>query len=95
VLAIRAHLLGGTDGPSAPWLHHSSSRAAVRQNVRRLTVESRMPLTHRAATRNDLPQIVAIYNATIPTRMVTADTEPVSVESRVSWCQEHTNGSPR
>jgi L-amino acid N-acyltransferase YncA len=49
-----------------------------------------MPVMHRNATRNDLPQIVAIYNSTIPSRMVTADTEPVSVESRVGWLEEHT-----
>src|SRR6267143_5251942 len=48
------------------------------------------PSIHRAATRSDLPQIVAIYNSTIPSRIVTADTEPVSVESRVSWFEEHT-----
>jgi len=34
-----------------------------------------MTSTHRIARREDLPQIVAIYNATIPSRMVTADTE--------------------
>jgi phosphinothricin acetyltransferase len=44
---------------------------------------------HRVATRLDLPQIVAIYNATIPSRMVTADTEPVTVESRLAWFEEH------
>ena len=49
-----------------------------------------MTAIHRAATRKDLPQIVEIYNATIPSRMVTADTEPVSVESRVRWFEEHT-----
>lgn len=43
----------------------------------------------RAATEADLPAIVAIYNATIPGRMVTADTEPVSVESRLPWFREH------
>lgn len=48
--------------------------------------------SHRNATREDLPGIVAIYNATIPSRMVTADLEPVSVESRVAWFEEH---SPR
>lgn len=47
---------------------------------------------HREANRGDLPQIVEIYNATIPSRMVTADTEPVSVESRVRWFEEHTPG---
>jgi phosphinothricin acetyltransferase len=51
-----------------------------------------MPLsdfTVRDATEADLPQIVEIYNATIPGRMVTADTEPVTVESRVPWFRAH------
>lgn len=39
--------------------------------------------------REDLEQIVAIYNATIPSRQVTADTESVSVESRVGWFEGH------
>lgn len=51
-----------------------------------------IPLTHRSARRDDLAQIVEIYNSTIPSRMVTADTEPVSVESRVSWFEEHVPG---
>ena len=51
-----------------------------------------MALTHRLATRGDLEQIVEIYNATIPSRQVTADTEPVSVESRVRWFDDHTPG---
>jgi L-amino acid N-acyltransferase YncA len=45
--------------------------------------------THRLARREDLPSIVQIYNATIPSRMVTADLEPVSVESRVAWFEQH------
>jgi len=49
-----------------------------------------MSIAHRLATRADLPQIVAIYNATIASRMVTADTEPVSVASRMQWFDEHT-----
>src|SRR5207302_8031555 len=48
------------------------------------------PTIHRMATRSDLPQIVEIYTSTIPSRIVTADTEPVSVESRVHWFEEHT-----
>jgi phosphinothricin acetyltransferase len=43
----------------------------------------------RDACPEDLPAIVAIYNATVPTRMVTADLEPVSVESRAAWFAEH------
>ncbi len=46
-------------------------------------------LTYHNATIDDLPQIVAIYNSTVHTRMVTADTEPVSVESRLPWFHEH------
>jgi len=43
----------------------------------------------RDATDADLTEIVAIYNAAIPGRLATADTEPVSVESRVPWFREH------
>lgn len=45
--------------------------------------------THRNARLDDLPQIVAIYNDTIPGRMVTADTEPVTVASRQAWFEQH------
>ncbi len=49
-----------------------------------------MSFVHRLAAGGDLPRIVEIYNATIPSRQATADTEPVSVESRVKWFEEHT-----
>jgi L-amino acid N-acyltransferase YncA len=42
----------------------------------------------RFAQPADLPRIVAIYNASIPGRMATADTEPVTVASRESWFAE-------
>ncbi len=45
--------------------------------------------THRLATRADLPAIVAIYNASIPSRLATADLEPISVESRSDWFAQH------
>ncbi|WP_413378859.1 N-acetyltransferase family protein [Alkalihalobacillus sp. 1P02AB] len=41
------------------------------------------------ATRADLETIVDIYNSTISSRMVTADLNPVSVESKVDWFEEH------
>ena len=44
----------------------------------------------RDAIEADLPAIVSIYNSTIPTRLSTADTTPVSVESRLPWFHEHT-----
>jgi len=48
-----------------------------------------MSFRHRIASLDDLPTIVAIYNSTIASREVTADTEPVSVESRLNWFHEH------
>lgn len=44
---------------------------------------------HRTAQLADLPQIVDIYNSTIASRQVTADLEPISVESRMQWFAEH------
>jgi L-amino acid N-acyltransferase YncA len=49
-------------------------------------------MTVREAVEADLPAIVAIYNSTVPSRRVTADTEPVSVKSRLPWFQEHRTG---
>jgi L-amino acid N-acyltransferase YncA len=43
----------------------------------------------RDATLQDLASIVEIYNSTIPSRIVSADTEPVSVEQRLPWFREH------
>jgi L-amino acid N-acyltransferase YncA len=44
---------------------------------------------HRLAAQADLPVIVEIYNSTVASREVTADTEPVSVASRQHWFDEH------
>jgi len=46
-------------------------------------------LIFRDAEISDLGRIVDIYNTTIASRMVTADTEPVSVESRIRWFEAH------
>lgn len=45
---------------------------------------------HRLAVPEDLPLIVEIYNSTVASREVTADTEPVTVASREGWFAEHT-----
>lgn len=47
-------------------------------------------ITYRDATMEDLTSIVTIYNQTIPSRMVTADLEPVTIEERKEWFLEHT-----
>jgi L-amino acid N-acyltransferase YncA len=43
----------------------------------------------RDAVEADLRAIVEIYNATVPTRMVTAELEPTTVEARLPWFREH------
>jgi phosphinothricin acetyltransferase len=48
-----------------------------------------MSLLIRDAAVADLAAIVDVYNFSIPGRMATADTDPVSVESREPWFQEH------
>jgi L-amino acid N-acyltransferase YncA len=47
------------------------------------------PLAIRPATFADLPEIVAIYNEAVQQRFATADLEPVTLEQRASWFQEH------
>lgn len=46
-------------------------------------------IVFRLARIEDLPIIVEIYNSTIPSKMVTADTSPVTVESRTPWFKAH------
>jgi L-amino acid N-acyltransferase YncA len=51
-------------------------------------------MTFRNAVLDDLKDVIAIYNSTIPSRMVTADTEAVSVESRIEWFHKHGGKRP-
>lgn len=46
-------------------------------------------MTIRDATEADLPAIVAIFNFAVETRTSTAVLEPVTVEERLEWFQEH------
>jgi L-amino acid N-acyltransferase YncA len=48
-----------------------------------------MTFQYRDATLDDLPAIVAIYNSTVASRQVTADLDPVTVESRLTWFHSH------
>jgi L-amino acid N-acyltransferase YncA/predicted O-methyltransferase YrrM len=48
-----------------------------------------MNLIIRDAVEVDLPAIIQIYNATVPTRMVTAELEPTITETRLPWFREH------
>lgn len=46
-------------------------------------------ITFRDASLEDLSIIIDIYNSTIPSRMVTADTEPVTIKDRLDWFHAH------
>lgn len=46
-------------------------------------------LHFRDAALSDLARIVDIYNSTVASRLVTADTVPVSVASRRAWFDAH------
>jgi len=43
----------------------------------------------RFAQLDDLPIIVDIYNQSIPSKRSTGDTQPLRVEERVAWFDEH------
>ncbi|MCD7034639.1 N-acetyltransferase family protein [Metabacillus sp. GX 13764] len=53
-----------------------------------------MDINIRQALLEDLDSIVEIYNSTVASRLVTADIEPVTVESRQEWFQQHTPERP-
>lgn len=48
----------------------------------------------KIANELDLSHIVAIYNEAIPDRQATADTEFVSIESRLEWFRNHNDRRP-
>ena len=62
--------------------------AAISEDRRSQTVVANK-ITIRDALESDLPAIIDIYNATVPTRMVTAELEPTMVEARLPWFREH------
>jgi phosphinothricin acetyltransferase len=50
-----------------------------------------MTITFTYAQQTDLPKIVSTYNSTIASRLVTADLETVSVESKQPWFDAHSD----
>jgi L-amino acid N-acyltransferase YncA len=52
-------------------------------------LQNALELKIRDALESDLPAIVDIYNAAVPTRTATADLEPVTIESRHDWFAQH------
>lgn len=48
-----------------------------------------MKVEFKYAKEDDLSRIVGTYNSTVASRLVTADLEPVSVESKKNWFDAH------
>jgi len=49
-------------------------------------------ITFRLAQAEDLENILGTYNASIPSRMATADLEPQNLEERKKWFEKHRDG---
>ena len=61
--------------------------AAATEHRRSATAVAEMRI--RDARDSDLPAIIKIYNAAIATRISTAQLEPVTLESRRGWLNDH------
>jgi L-amino acid N-acyltransferase YncA len=59
------------------------------ENPRSATAATATDMIIRDALESDLSAIIDIYNATVPTRMVTAELEPTTVAARLPWFREH------
>ena len=66
-----------------------------------VTLEKRPPdgvangkMKIRDAVESDLPSIVNIYNAAVATRVATAQLDPVTLEERRDWLQQHSATRP-
>ncbi|MCF6515594.1 GNAT family N-acetyltransferase [Lactobacillus sp. S2-2] len=53
-----------------------------------------MEFNFEIAQQKDLPEIVTIYNQSIPTRIATADTELVSVAEKQEWFDSYNEDFP-
>src|SRR5437660_1772945 len=67
----------------------SGVSAVGSENLRLATAATATDMIIRDALESDLPSIIDIYNATVPTRMVTAELDPTTVEARLPWFREH------
>ncbi len=52
-----------------------------------------MNVVFKIARQEDLTRIVETYNSTIESRLVTADLEPVTIESKQLWFNNHNESS--
>jgi len=70
-------------------VYWASEQSGSKPNSVFHTLDGLKVLMIELAHPDDLPRIVEIYNSTIPSFRVTADLEPVSVESRLEWFATH------
>ncbi|MGP9688287.1 GNAT family N-acetyltransferase [Psychrobacter sp. AOP22-C1-C5] len=53
------------------------------------------PFVVQRASKDDLPEILAIYNQSIAGKQATANLAPVTCEERMDWFEEHINSPTR
>ena len=69
------------------WRRFVNARVIKSRPVRRVRTTEEMKI--RDAVKGDLPAIIEIYNGAIATRIATAQLEPVTLENRRDWLDEH------
>lgn len=67
---------------------YSSDNDHYHKNTQQIT-DMTPEITFTNAQISDLAFIVNVYNQTIPSRMVTADTNPITVDSKMAWFAAH------
>lgn len=75
-----------SNSTSAPFLRATKGWGCYNARIGFVAIPPTVPI--RYAQPPDLPAIVDVYNASIPGRMATADTAPVTVEQREPWFRE-------
>src|SRR5207248_10486475 len=78
----------GPDRGSAPRPGVNALPPLFKDGQDALTFQRTAVTMIRDARETDLETIVRIYNAAIPGRLATADTQPVSTESRRAWFRD-------
>jgi L-amino acid N-acyltransferase YncA len=68
--------------------------SAVISPGRRSQTAATKEMKIRDAAESDLPSIINIYNAAVATRMATAQLDPVTLEERRDWLDQHSATHP-
>lgn len=72
------------------------SNVAVNAKPSKLSIDKPDdPFIVQRANKEDLPEILAIYNQSIAGKQATANLAPVTCEERMEWFEEHFNSATR